>query len=82
MSLFHTPLAGTDDLFAPNYQQNIYRVLPTALRCMGVNIARDDLFNQSNVMKHLKQNKALDAERVVVCIVDSLGSQNVVGTKL
>ncbi len=82
MSLFHIPLAGTDDLFAPNYQQNIYRVLPTALRCMGVNIARDDLFNQSNVMKHLKQNKALDAERVVVCIVDSLGSQNVVGTKL
>ena len=82
MSLFHTPLAGTDDLFAPNYQLNVYRVLPTALRCMGVNIARDDLFDQPNVMKHLKQNNALDAERVVVCIIDSLGSQNVPGTKL
>ncbi len=82
MSLFQTPLAGTDDLFAPNYQQNIYRVLPTALRCMGVNVARDDLFDQPNVMKHLKQNKALAADRVIVCIIDSLGSQNVVGTKL
>lgn len=82
MSLFTKPLSGTDDLFAPNYQQNIYRVLPTALRCMGVNIARDDLFDQPSVMKHLKQNKALDAERVIVCIVDSLGSQNILKTKL
>lgn len=82
MPILTTPLAGTDDLFAPNYQQNIYRVLPTALRCMGVNVARDDLFDQPNVVKHLKQNKALNAERVIVCIVDSLGSQNVLGTKL
>ncbi len=82
MSLFHTPLAGTEDLYAPNYHLNIYRVLPTALRCMGVTVARDDLFDQPNVMSHLKQNKALDAERVVVCIIDSLGSQNVPGTKL
>lgn len=82
MSLLTTPLTGTDDLFAPNYQQNIYRILPTALRCIGVNIARDDLFDQPSVMKHLKQNKALDAERVIVCIIDSLGSQNVPGTKL
>ncbi|MFX1343235.1 MAG: alkaline phosphatase family protein [Promethearchaeota archaeon] len=82
MSLFQKPLSGTDDLFAPNYQQNIYRVLPTALRCMGVKVARDDLFDQPNVMKHLKQNQALSAERVIVCIIDSLGSQNVVGTKL
>jgi hypothetical protein len=82
MSFELTPLAGTDDLFVPNYQQNIYRVLPTALRCMGVDIARDDLFDQSNVLKHLKKNRALGAERVVVCIIDSLGIQNVHGTKL
>jgi len=82
MSLFQKPLSGTDDLFAPNYQQNIYRVLPTALRCMGINLDRDDLFDQPNVKKHLKQNNALNAERVIVCIIDSLGSQNILGTKL
>jgi hypothetical protein len=82
MPLLTKPLAGTDDLFAPNYQLNIYRVLPTALRCMGVNVARDDLFDQPQVLKHLKQNKALKAERVIVCIIDSLGFQNVIGTKL
>lgn len=82
MSFDLTPLSGTDDLFVPDYQQNIYRVLPTALRCMGVKIARDDLFDHSNVVKHLKQNKALDAKRVLVCIVDSLGTQNILGTRI
>ncbi len=82
MSLFVKPITGTDDLYAPNYQQNIYRVLPTALRCMGVNIARDDLFDLPIVVKHLKENKALNAERVIVCIIDSLGSQNIIKTRL
>lgn len=82
MPLGQTPLVGTDDLFVPNYQQNIYRILPTALRCMGVKIFREDLFDIPVVKKHLRQNNALKAERVIVCIVDSLGVQNIRGTKL
>ncbi|MHA2406034.1 MAG: alkaline phosphatase family protein [Candidatus Hermodarchaeia archaeon] len=82
MSLNLKPLADTDDLFVPDYQQNIYRVLPTALRCMGRQIPRHDLFSVPKVKKHLITNNALNAERVIVCIVDSLGIQNFQGTKL
>ncbi|MFW9934661.1 MAG: alkaline phosphatase family protein [Candidatus Thorarchaeota archaeon] len=82
MSLKLALLADTDDLYVPDYQQNIYRVLPTALRCMGISIPRDDLFGIPGVRKHLKLNNALNAQRVIVCIVDSLGLQNFQGTKL
>ncbi len=81
MSLNLSPLADADDLFIPDYQQNIYRVLPTALRCMGASIPRDDLFGIPLVMKHLKSNSALNSQRVIVCVVDSLGVQNFQGTK-
>jgi hypothetical protein len=82
LSLNLKPLADTDDLFVPNYEQNIYRVLPTALRCMGRQIPRHDLFSVPKVKKHLVTNNALNAERVIVCIVDSLGLNNFQGTKL
>ncbi|MFW9831324.1 MAG: alkaline phosphatase family protein [Candidatus Thorarchaeota archaeon] len=75
-------LPETDDLFVPDYLKNIYRILPTALRCMGIAIPRDDLFAVSDVVQHLRINKAMDAKRVVVCIVDSLGTQNMLGTKM
>ncbi len=82
MSLDLSPAADTDDLFVPDYTQNIYRILPTALRCMKVQIPRDDLFDIPSVVKHLKANNALNAKRVIICIVDSLGVQNFQGTKL
>lgn len=82
MSHVLMPLAGTDDLFSPNYRQNIYRVLPTALRCMNISTPRDDLLAIPEVLQHLKQNAARDTEKVVVCIVDSLGLRNMAGTKL
>ena len=75
-------LPGTDDLFRPDYHLNIYRVLPTALRCMGVQTNRDDLFESRPVKYQLAANKALDAQHVIVCILDSLGVQNMQGTKL
>jgi hypothetical protein len=77
-----TPLENADDLFVPDYSQNIYRVIPTALRCIKKPISRDDLFGIPSVQKHLKANNALNAERVIVCIVDSLGVQNFQGSKL
>jgi hypothetical protein len=82
LSLDLASIPGADDLFIPNYQQNIYRVLPTALRCMNAPIPRDDLFSLPKVMQHLKSNDALNAARVIVCIVDSVGVQNFQGTRL
>ncbi len=77
-----SPLLDTDDLFVPDFFQNIYRVLPTALRCIKAPIPRDDLFDIPCVLKHLKSNNALNTKRVIVCIVDSLGVQNFRGTEL
>ncbi len=57
-------------------------MLPTALRCIKAPIPRDDLFGVPSVAKHLKSNNALNADRVIICIVDSLGLQNFQGTKL
>ncbi|MDO8056081.1 MAG: alkaline phosphatase family protein, partial [Candidatus Hermodarchaeota archaeon] len=82
MQLDLEPLPGTDDLFRPDYFHNIYRVLPTALRCMGIQVNRDDLFESRPVKHQLKVNNALDAQHVIVCILDSLGVQNMQGTKL
>jgi hypothetical protein len=82
MSLNLKSLDKIGDLFIPDYHQNIYRVIPTALRCMGKPIPRDDLFGLSKVKKHLTTNNAMKAERVIVCIVDSVGVQNFQGTKL
>jgi len=82
VSLNLCSLAETDDLYRPDYTQNIYRVLPTALRCMGVALPRDDLFGNQKTLRHLKANDATNAHRVIVCIVDSVGIQNFQGTKL
>lgn len=49
---------------------------------MGVALPRDDLFGSKEVLKHLKANNATNAHRVIVCIVDSLGIQNIQGTRL
>jgi len=76
------PLPGTNDLFRPDYQLNIYRALPTALRCMGIQVNRDNLCENRAVKQQLSANKALGAQRVIVCILDSLGVQNMQGTKL
>lgn len=82
MTLRRILLKGTDDLYVPDYERNIYKVLPTALRCMGVQIPRDDLFNYPEVHEHLKVNDAQKAERVIVCIVDSIGLENIQNTAL
>jgi len=82
MTLSRIQLKGTNDLYVPDYERNIYKVLPTALRCMGVQIPRDDLFNYPEVQKHLKVNDAQKAERVIVCIVDSVGIENIRNTTL
>jgi predicted AlkP superfamily pyrophosphatase or phosphodiesterase len=80
MTLPRILLKGTDDLYVPNFERNIYKVLPTALRCMGVKVPRDDLFNYSEIQKHLKVNDAKEAKRVIVCIVDSMGLDNIRNT--
>lgn len=49
---------------------------------MNVPIPRDDLFDVPSVAKHLESNNSLNAEHVIICIVDSLGIQNFQGTKL
>ncbi len=82
MPLTKNHLSGTNDLFAPDYNLNIYKVFPTALRCMDVKIPRNDLFPFVEVLQHLKQNEALNAKRVILCLVDSLGIENIKGTKL
>jgi len=82
MTLKRRLLTGTDDLFVPDYMQNIYKVLPTALRCMGVRVPREDLLEVGEVNSHLERNRALGARRVIVCLVDSLGIDNMQGTGL
>ncbi len=72
----------TDDLYLPDYKRNIYKVFPTALRCMGRKVPRDDLFSVPEVRTHLKKNNAMDARRVIVCLVDSLGVSNIQSSKL
>jgi hypothetical protein len=49
---------------------------------MGVQVNRGDLFESRAVKQQLTANKALDAQRVIVCILDSLGIRNMQGTKL
>ncbi|MFX1562169.1 MAG: hypothetical protein ACFFDP_02550, partial [Promethearchaeota archaeon] len=82
MTLSRIQLKGTNDLYIPDYERNIYKVLPTALRCMDVQIPRADLFNYPEVQKHLKVNDAQKAEHVIVCIVDSVGIENIRNTAL
>lgn len=43
---------------------------------MGRRVPREDLFGFPEIHSHLKRNDALDAKRVIVCIVDSLGVDN------
>jgi hypothetical protein len=80
MSLSRTLLDGTDDLYVPDYKVNVYKALPTALRCLDVRAPREDLLGDKVVRAHLTANNALKAERVVFCIVDSLGVDNMQGT--
>jgi hypothetical protein len=82
MTLSRTLLAETDDLYVPDYKLNIYRALPTALRCMDVQVPRDDLLGEQTVRAHLTATDALKAERVIFCIVDSLGINNMQGTPI
>jgi hypothetical protein len=82
MPVRRNQLSNADDLFAPDYNQNIYKVFPTALRCMGIKIPRRDLFPIAEVKNHLKRNEALKAKRVICCFVDSLGIENIKGTNL
>jgi hypothetical protein len=82
MALSRTLLAGTDDLYVPDHGLNVYKVLPTALRCMDVQVPREDLLDEKTVRAHLTANDALKAERVVFCLVDSLGANNVQGTSI
>lgn len=49
---------------------------------MGINVSLDDLFELTTVKQQLTHNDARKAQRVLVCILDSLGVQNMQGTKL
>ena len=82
MTLPRILLAGTNDLYMPDYRLNVYKALPTALRCMNVQVPRDDLMDEQPVRAHLTANHALNAERVIFCIVDSLGVDNMQSTSV
>jgi predicted AlkP superfamily pyrophosphatase or phosphodiesterase len=70
------PFDGNEDLFAPNYSQNIFMTMPTAFRMLGVNAGdRKSLFDNKNCRRMLEDNDCLDAENVINVIVDSIGTQ-------
>jgi hypothetical protein len=75
-------LKNTDDLYIPDYRRNIYKILPTALRCLGRRVPLEDLCGFPEVRAHLEKNTALGAKRVIVCLVDSLGVDNIQDTRL
>lgn len=65
-----------DDLYVPNYNQNIFMTIPTAFRLLGVNPGnRKSLFENEKCRCMLKKNECLNAENVVNVIVDSIGTQ-------
>ena len=70
------PLVDDEDLFVPNYNQNIFMAIPTAFRMLDVNAGdRKTLFDNKSCGWVLEDNDCLDAENVVNVIVDSIGTQ-------
>ncbi len=49
---------------------------------MGRQVPLEDLFNFPEVRAHLERNDALGAKRVIVCLVDSLGVENIQNSQL
>lgn len=70
------PFVNDEDLFVPNYNQNIFMAMPTAFRMLDINSSdRKSLFDNKNCGWVLKENDCLNAENVVNVIVDSIGTQ-------
>ncbi|MHA1580276.1 MAG: alkaline phosphatase family protein [Candidatus Freyarchaeota archaeon] len=70
------PFRGDEDLFAPNYNQNIFMVMPTAFRMLGIESPdRKTLLDNKSCRRMLEENDCLDAENVVNVIVDSVGTK-------
>jgi hypothetical protein len=67
---------GDEDLFIPNYNQNIFMTIPTAFRMLGIDVMdRKNLFDNKNCKSMLEENECLSAENVINVIVDSVGIQ-------
>ncbi len=70
------PLYDNEDLFVPNYNQNIFMVMPTAFKILGVKVSdRKTLFDNKDCKWVLEENDCLEADHVVNVMVDSLGTQ-------
>ncbi|MGQ9721936.1 MAG: alkaline phosphatase family protein [Candidatus Jordarchaeum sp.] len=70
------PLFDNEDLFIPNYNQNIFMAMPTAFQILGVKVSdRKTLFENKNCKRMLEENDCLEAKYVVNVMVDSLGTQ-------
>ncbi len=60
-------------LYLPNYKQNIFSVVPTALRFLDVDVNRQTLLNTRSLKRVFEDTCCMDAENVVCLVVDSVG---------
>ena len=72
MSLDLKPISDTP-FFIPDYRQNISMVVPSALKCLDQDLGRRSLFDLPQTKQVLEDNNCMDAEIVIVILVDTLG---------
>lgn len=60
-------------LYQPNYEQNIFSIIPTAMHLLGVTVDRPNLLSNKNIKASLELSCCFDVEKVVCIIVDSVG---------
>lgn len=69
------PFKGVPRLYRPNYERNVFSVLPTAFEAVGVKTKRGSLFDNKDCRKKLEENECRGAKNVVFIMIDSCGIQ-------
>ncbi|MBS7247941.1 MAG: alkaline phosphatase family protein [Candidatus Jordarchaeales archaeon] len=61
------------ELYRPNYKQNIFSVIPTALKILGAEPDRTNLLSNRKFKRHLEEACCFDVDKIVCIIIDSVG---------
>lgn len=67
-----------DSFFRPNYDQNVFKIVPTLLDFLGLRCKnRSSLANNSRFKKIFEENGCFDASKVILFLVDSIGFEQI-----
>lgn len=61
------------ELYRPNYKQNVFSVIPTALKILGAEPNRPTLLSNKKFKRHFEDTCCFDVDKIVCIIVDSVG---------